>query len=431
MRSVLFRFWLVLACVLCSQSLLRAQATLLLEEPYSYDGTFAGTGHAAVYLSRICAASPVRLRRCYPGEMGAVISRYHGVAGRDWIAIPLIPYLYAVEKPADIPLVADPKTVAFLRHEYLPHFKQIADPVAPDGQPTGPWYELVGSTYDRTLYGFQIATTQAQDDALIRKLNSSSNVESYSLLRRNCADFTKDIINFYYPKATHRSIVADLGVTTPKQVAKTLVHYSKHHPEMGLTTFIIPQIPGTKRSKPVHGILESVLYSKKYMAVLFFLHPLAIGGVETAYVANWHFDPGRNALMFDPGHGLETPLSAEARHSYQEKLDNLLASSPEEFAEGAKWLHVQAQAVPGMDRAGCPTLEVEQADHAMQVGLCRENAQRSNSTSLVEQLMLFRLDAELKSGHPARASEQQVERDWEILQRAVAAEPSELAGEIQ
>ena len=36
----------------------RAQAELLLEEPYSYDGMFAGTGHAAIYLSRVCAESP-------------------------------------------------------------------------------------------------------------------------------------------------------------------------------------------------------------------------------------------------------------------------------------------------------------------------------------------------------------------------------------
>src|SRR6476659_5677707 len=98
---------------------LRAQATLLLEEPYSYDGTFAGTGHSAVYLSRICAETPTLLRRCQPGEQGAVVSRYHGVNGRDWIAVPLIPYLYAVNNPQDIPLYADPRLIAFLRTEYL------------------------------------------------------------------------------------------------------------------------------------------------------------------------------------------------------------------------------------------------------------------------------------------------------------------------
>ena len=45
-----------------------AGVTLLLEEPYSYDGTYGGTGHAAVYLSRICAESPIILRRCAPGN---------------------------------------------------------------------------------------------------------------------------------------------------------------------------------------------------------------------------------------------------------------------------------------------------------------------------------------------------------------------------
>src|SRR5437588_11853103 len=83
-----------------------AQATLLLEEPYSYDGTFAGTGHAAVYLARVCAETPTTLRRCQPGESGVVVSRYHHVGGRDWIAVPLIPYLYAVTDPTSIPLFA-------------------------------------------------------------------------------------------------------------------------------------------------------------------------------------------------------------------------------------------------------------------------------------------------------------------------------------
>src|ERR1700751_477587 len=92
-----------------------AGATLLLEEPYSYDGTFAGTGHTAVYLSRVCAEAPVVLRRCAPGEQGVVLSRYHGIAGYDWLAVPLIPYLYAVDSPDKIPLYAAAKLEAFLR----------------------------------------------------------------------------------------------------------------------------------------------------------------------------------------------------------------------------------------------------------------------------------------------------------------------------
>src|SRR5271169_2208988 len=95
-----------------------ASATLLLEEPYGKLGFFTATGHAAVYLSGVCADTPLVLRRCAPGETGIVISRYDGVAGYDWVAIPLIPYLYAVERPEDVPLFADAKMAAFLRDHY-------------------------------------------------------------------------------------------------------------------------------------------------------------------------------------------------------------------------------------------------------------------------------------------------------------------------
>ena len=147
-RSKIARFLCLSALAAGSHSQLCAQATLLLEEPYSYDGSFAGTGHAAVYLSRVCAESPTVLRRCRPGETGAVISRYHGIADRDWIAVPLITYLYAVSNPDDVPLVADEKLVNFLRHNYLESIS-ITDPAA---------YQLAGSAYDRTTYGFRIAT---------------------------------------------------------------------------------------------------------------------------------------------------------------------------------------------------------------------------------------------------------------------------------
>jgi len=60
-----------------------ASATLLLEEPYGHLGFFTATGHAAVYLSGVCAESPVELRPCAPGETGVVISRYDGDDGRD------------------------------------------------------------------------------------------------------------------------------------------------------------------------------------------------------------------------------------------------------------------------------------------------------------------------------------------------------------
>lgn len=82
-----------------------ASATLLTEEPYRKLGFFTATGHSAVYLSGVCAQTPLILRRCGPGESGVVLSRYDDVGGYDWIAILLVPYLYAVERPEDVPRI--------------------------------------------------------------------------------------------------------------------------------------------------------------------------------------------------------------------------------------------------------------------------------------------------------------------------------------
>ena len=96
----------------------RAQAALLMEEPYGFFGTVNPTGHTAVYFERICAETPVRLRRCELGEMGAVVSRYEGIDGLDWVAIPLVPYLYSVESSDAVPVRADKELVGRLRSRY-------------------------------------------------------------------------------------------------------------------------------------------------------------------------------------------------------------------------------------------------------------------------------------------------------------------------
>jgi hypothetical protein len=235
---------------LCLAVRARADVTVLLEEPYSYDGAFAGTGHVAVYLTRVCAASPTLLRRCKPGEPGVVLSRYNRIAGYDWIAIPLIPYLYAVAKPEDIPLYADSKVVAFLRNQYRWEYLEDLAPDKPSGEtPGGDWVQLIGSAYDRTSYGFKIETTAEQDDEFIRWLNERPNIKSYKVVSRNCADFVRGVVNFYYPRAVSRGILPDLGVATPKQTAKTFVKYSERNTDLEFSSFVIPQVPGSiKRS---------------------------------------------------------------------------------------------------------------------------------------------------------------------------------------
>jgi hypothetical protein len=416
-----------IAVLVCSPSKLRAQVTLLLEEPYSYDGTFAGTGHVAVYLSRVCAETPTTLRRCYPGESGVVLSRYHHVGGRDWIAVPLIPYLYAVKDPANIPLFANANLVEFLRHDYL---QSNMPEESGDLGPKAPSNQLAGSAYDRTTYGFRIATRPEQDDELIRILNSAPNGEAYTLLTRNCADFAKQIINFYYPHAAHRSIIADLGVTTPKQVAKSLVHTAKRHPEMQLTTFVIPQVPGLKRSKPVHGVVESVVLAKKYVTPVLLFHPFVVGTVEAAYWAGWRFNPAKDALVFDasgadPWRQLGLPLTKTQRRFYQESVSALKTDVRQEGVPG--WRDFQASAQPEIDGQGQAFLHGDVNGKPVLIGICRDNAFRlAGPPELLQDLMLTRLEQEVKP-NPARTSKRQVEADWILLQRALDQQKAELS----
>ncbi|RPI24468.1 MAG: hypothetical protein EHM61_17000 [Acidobacteria bacterium] len=270
---------------------------LFVSEPYGGFGHMNPTGHAAVYLPRVCAATPTSLRRCEPGELGVVISRYHRIAGYDWIAIPVIPYLYAVEDLTQVPAFADPATVLRLRDAYRrTHLIDLVPDETVRKKNSRGWVQLVGAAFDRRIYAFQFLSTVEQDDELIRILNSGKNRRRFNILYRNCADFARTTVNLYLPKALRRSILADAAIMTPKQAAKSLVSYGRKHPEINLTRWIIPQIPGSKpRSKPVRGVFESLVRSKKYAVPLTVFQPFATGGVAAGYVFRGRFDPKRDA----------------------------------------------------------------------------------------------------------------------------------------
>ncbi len=282
------RVLLLLLGSLISPLLAHAGAALLVEEPFGKFGSGVPMGHAAIYLPQVCAATPTQLRRCSPGERGVVISRYLRIAGRDWLAIPFIPYLYAVDRIEDVPASASAETVRSLRDEYRrAHLRSIV-PDAPDGGiPGGYWAQLIGASYDRKIYMYYFETTQDQDDRLIAALNSDQNQPHFNFFSSNCADFSRTLINFYYPGATRRSVIADLGITTPKQLARSLAKYGKRHDNLELTIIEIEQVPGSvRRSHTPHGVLQALLTSKKYaipLVPLALVHPFFAAGVVVTY----------------------------------------------------------------------------------------------------------------------------------------------------
>jgi len=417
--------WLALAVSFWLAPNARADVAVFLEEPYSYDGAFAGTGHAALYLTRVCAASPTVLRRCQPGEPGVVISRYHRIAGYDWLAIPLYPYLYAVDAPGDIPLFADSKLEAALRDHYRRKYLAQMIPDGPGGGvPGGDWYELIGSAYDRTLYGFQIETTPVQDDEFIARYNAAPNRESYKLVSRNCADFVSDALNFYYPKSAKRSLVADLEISTPKHTAKSLTQFGKKHPDLHFTAFVIPQVPGTiRRSRPVRGLVESVFKAKKYELPLLALHPVVAGGVAVAYMTSGRFDPSQHAMVLTQAGDLDKPLTDQERRAYEKGLAEVTKARTEEkpAREEASWHHLLNGSRLELDGQGRPILQVRSGERFVAVGITRENVLASDAPSeIVQELLVARLREQLKSGRAPKTSEVELRRDWKLLKTAFA-----------
>ena len=274
-----------------------------MEEPYGFFGAVNPTGHNAIYFQRICAASPVELRRCLPGEMGSVIARYQGINGYDWVAIPLLPYLYAVEDPAGVPAHVDHDTVVRLRNRYREtHLESLGARLRPGNFMHGGWTQLVGAAYERRIYVFRFATTPGQDDALIARMNAGPNHSSFNLLFNNCADFARVVLNGYFPGVFNRSVFPDAGMTTPKQITYKLVRYARRHPETQLKVYEIPQIPGYRRSSHAAKGIDESFVTTAYAIPLAAANPYLAGGLFVDYLVRgrYHLIPN-NPEVLGPG----------------------------------------------------------------------------------------------------------------------------------
>jgi hypothetical protein len=296
-----FAGWLAVLVVLTGAVQARGSIALLMEEPYGDFGAFNPTGHAAMYLNHVCAETPTELRLCHNGEFGVVISRYHKIDGYDWIAIPLIPYLYAVNSADEVPAVVDKAKVAELRDSYRRSYLQDLVPDASNGDaPKGEWTQLVGASYDRKIHGFQVESTREQDEQFIAYVNDKKNVGHFNLFFHNCADFSRVVLDIYLPHSIHRNFIADAGLMTPKQLARSLVEYGRKHPEIKMSAFVIPQVDGSvPRSHRVDGVAESLVKSKKYLLPLVVLNPEVTAGIVVAYLVDGRLKLPTDAKVFE------------------------------------------------------------------------------------------------------------------------------------
>ena len=281
-----------------------ASITVLVGEPFGPFGTMMPVGHAAIYLDHLCAAGPLALRPCTPGEpQGVVLARYHRIGQIDWIATPILQFLYAVDRLEDVPAYATAENVWALRQAWR---QRSLEALVPDGtehdKATDEWWETAGVAYNRRVWGYQLDTTLAQDAAFATAMNGGPNHHLYHLRRTNCANFAADLVNLYYPGTVQRGDhIADFGLMTPKQVARSVAAYGEVHPELHPRVVEIPQVPGNlRRSRPVRGAAEAALKTKRYLATLLVIQPEIPVGLAILYLAHGRWQVGRGAEVEGP-----------------------------------------------------------------------------------------------------------------------------------
>jgi hypothetical protein len=457
---------LLIGFVLCgwlvSSGPARADVGIVLNE--SLDTSVAritGSGHSAVYLSRICPASPVKLRLCGPHEQGSIMSNYTTL-GEDqpfeWNIVPLSVFVYGVADPASRPLFASWKIKAALEENYRETILSdycTGHPCQTSGK--AEWREMVGAASERSLYILIVSTTVEQDLALIEKFNDASNVNHFNGVTRNCADFARNLINTYFPHATHRELVNDFGMTTPKAVARSFARYAHDRPESQYRVLHFAQLPGPiKRSTECRDGIEQLYHSKKLLVPMGFFAwhelPFAVG----SYVLTGRFNPEHEfeshatVRQVELGHEIEVAKdndpenpqvaqlegarlqeririvgSGKEWEGFRQQFDSIVAEAVDDHIVASRnsLSHVirefSEDGRPYLDKHGDLWLELQRDSQTTQVGLSADNLLAPGSDrTIAYKLMLAHVAETLKSPAHERENMPEFIDAWDLMQRA-------------
>src|SRR5690349_21812482 len=323
---------LVLASLTCPPA--RGDVGIVLNESLGVSvDRISGTGHSAVYFSRICPESPVKLRLCRPDENGSVMSNYINIGEPqdfEWNIVPLNIYLYGVEDPRFRPLFGSFKLKHLLEERY--RTKYLAGYC--DGPPCSTsykaeWREMVAATLIRSMYIFAVDTTVEQDKELIAQFNSSPNENHFNGITRNCADFTKRVINIYFPHAASTDYINDFGMTSPKAVARSFVRYAIRNPESNFRVLHFAQVPGSiKRSRDVRSGTEQLYRSKKLLIPMLIFADYGVPAVAASYLLTGRFNPERE-FEKRPGQARNCDYAARRVKTQEEKQAQIVGTSAE------------------------------------------------------------------------------------------------------
>lgn len=459
-RAKLGAVLLLLAAAL-APPLARADVGVLLNE--SLDTSVAritGSGHSAVYFSRICADSPIKLRLCRPGEEGSVMSNYTTL-GEDqpfeWNVVPLSIYLYGVEDPQNRPLFGTRQIKHLLEERYREKYLvgHCDGKVCRQGGGSE-WREMVGATLERSMYIFVLRTTVEQDQAFIDQFNAAPNENHFNGVTRNCADFSRRVINAYFPHAAKPDYLNDFGMTTPKAIARSFTRFGARHPEAHLRVLHFAQLPGTiKRSTEARSGTEQLYHSKKLLVpmVIFADHELPF--VAASYLLTGRFNPQhelekrptpeasdiqqqlREAKAHDDGpreERLEAALKLEAAEvvgtsqewkDYRQAFDGLANEAisreiiPDRDFLGRFFKFLDRAGKPTLDADGSVWLDIAQGGKSSRLGVSANNLFASGTDSQwAYALTLARANYFLNTPKHRRELMPEFKDDWSLLQSA-------------
>jgi hypothetical protein len=114
-------------------------------------------------------------------------------------------------------------------------------------------------------------------------------------------------------------------------------------------------------------------------------------------------------------------MGREDRRAYKHQLNNVLTDA-HPVTSGRKvertWSKLQAKAKPHFDDQGRPILERQVDGHVVSIGATAENLLRGSAPpQLVRELIEARLQSELPTRPSRTVSEEEVARDWKLLEQ--------------
>ena len=417
------------------------------------------------------------LRKCKNGEQrGAVIATYPDFGSQSeykWFAMPLNVYLYGVEKESQNPLYANGEVRLLTRESTRQKYLSDIVPKSADGTiPAGRWVEIIGTVLNRDIYAFTVKTTPEQDEVFIKKYSILEKGNDFNIFYKNCADFTKEIMNLYFPGSSRRDIINDLTMTTPKAITRSFTKYAQKRPELMLYVKKYAQLDGTiMRSFGNRNFTETAFTSKKYFVTQALTKPTVFLWFSGTYFLTGYFSidktyqntptiemarlnsekkvrQNRSNFADDSTslEAIEKSRKAEKLRvfgagndwkAYKNQLKPLLAKAIQQrlFADEGEiksfFKDLEAQSEPFYDANGDLALRVNNYGKEAILGITKTNIiGEETDVRPAYKLMLVKLKAELDASEKNRETFDVLQNNWELMlelgRRVDALPPLEL-----